>query len=83
MMSIRHIFESNNGSLPVGKHNTIDDSEFDQEQLKMGIQIEFEHTNDPDIAKAIAKDHLVECADYYTRLNKMEAECEEERKSKI
>ena len=64
--------------IPVGKHNHIDDNEFDPEELKMGIDVEFEHTNNPDIAKAIAKDHLAECSDYYTRLEEMEEECEEE-----
>jgi len=43
-------------------------------QLAMGIKIEDEHTNDPELAKEIALDHLAEIPDYYTRLKKMEHE---------
>ena len=51
--------------------------EYDPEQLKMGIEVEKEHTNDPKIAEKIAKDHLDEIPDYYTRLLKMEKEAKE------
>jgi hypothetical protein len=40
----------------------------------MGIEIELEHTDDREIAKKIALDHLAEIPDYYTRLKKMEDE---------
>lgn len=56
----------------VGKHKDVPDDKFDKEQLAMGVKVEQEHTNDPYIAKIIAKDHLVELPDYYTRLKKME-----------
>jgi hypothetical protein len=56
----------------VGKHNQINDSKFNSRQLKMGIKVELEHTNSKKIAKQIAKDHLSEIPDYYTRLKKME-----------
>jgi len=46
----------------------------DPEQLKMGIEVEMEHTDDPEISKNIALDHLAEIPDYYTRLAAMEAE---------
>jgi len=39
-------------------------------QLSLGVQIEMEHTNDPDIAKEIAMDHLTEDPEYYTKLVK-------------
>jgi inner membrane protein involved in colicin E2 resistance len=68
--------------VPVGKHNHIPDDEFDPKQLEMGIQVEFEHTDDFSIAKFIAKDHLAECNEYYTRLLKMEKECEKEEGKK-
>ena len=48
------------------------DSEFDPEQLKIGTEHEKEHTDDPEVAKAIAKDHLAEHPDYYIELAKME-----------
>lgn len=60
--------------LCVGKHNNVPDSEFDENELKMGMEIETEHTNNPELAKAISKDHLSEIRDYYTRLKKMENE---------
>lgn len=47
-------------------------------QLKKGIQVEMEHTADKNKAKEIAKDHLFEIPDYYSRLDKMEKEAEEE-----
>lgn len=56
----------------IGKHNDVPDSEFDSKELEMGIKVEMEHTDDPDISKRIAKDHLSELSDYYTRLLKME-----------
>jgi len=63
---------------PVGKHNHIPDDEFDPKELEMGIKVEFEHTDDFSIAKAIAKDHLSECKNYYQRLLQMEKECEKD-----
>ena len=57
----------------VGKHRDIPDSDFDPDELAAGIHIEMEHTDDPAVAKEIAKDHLAEIPDYYTRLIKMEA----------
>lgn len=47
---------------------------YDPEQLKMGIKVEMEHTTDPEISARIARDHLAEIPDYYTRLLKMEKE---------
>lgn len=40
-------------------------NDFDQEQLKKGIEVEMEHTNDVNIAMEIAKDHLTENPNYY------------------
>ncbi len=60
---------------PIGKHNHISDENFLEDELLKGIEIEMEHTDDPEVAKAIAKDHLAgEFFDYYTRLIKMEEE---------
>jgi len=56
----------------VGKHADVPDEKFDQEQLKLGIKTEMEHTDNLYIAKIIAKDHLVELPDYYTKLLAME-----------
>ncbi len=59
----------------IGKHNHIPDVSLDQIQLDQGIRIEMEHTDIPFIAKMIAKDHLVECPEYYTYLAKAESDC--------
>ncbi len=42
-------------------------NEFD-DQLRMGIEVEKEHTDDPEVAEKIARDHLVEDPEYYTKL---------------
>ncbi len=57
-----------------GKANEkgIDEEDVDAEELKMGIEVEKEHTPDEDVAKRISLDHLSELSDYYTRLKKME-----------
>jgi len=62
----------------VGKHNDVPDDEFDPEQLQKGIEVEQEHTNDALVAKMIAKDHLSELPDYYSRLTDMEDEARSE-----
>lgn len=41
-------------------------------ELKMGIEVEGEHTKNKSTAKDIAMDHLSEIPDYYTRLKKLE-----------
>lgn len=45
-----------------------------REQLKKGIEVEFEHTNNRKIAKEIATDHVTEDSEYYNKLKKMENE---------
>jgi len=56
----------------IGKHRIIPKDKFDPEQIKIGVEIEKEHTDNPDIALQIVKDHLAEIPDYYTRLKNME-----------
>jgi len=65
-----------------------DTSPFDLEQFRKGMDIELEHgTRDPEtnvtdddvtMTAKIARAHLNEFPDYYTRLAKMEAEAEAE-----
>jgi len=53
-------------------------SDFNPQQIKYGVEIEMEHTDDPDTAREIAIDHLTEDPEYYTKLRKMEAgKCDE------
>lgn len=56
-----------------GKWVEEDKPKVDPKQLAMGIKVELEHTNNPEMAKRIAKDHISEFSDYYTRLEAMEA----------
>jgi len=56
-------------------------ADFDQEQINLGISIELEHTTNKAIALKIALDHLSEISDYYTRLQKMEAEAKKQQTS--
>jgi hypothetical protein len=56
------------GGLSEGKN----EEDFDPEALQAGIKVEMEHTEDPDMAKEIAMDHLTEDPKYYSKLKKME-----------
>ena len=42
------------------------------DQIIKGREVELEHTNDKDLSKKIAMDHLVEDPNYYDKLAKME-----------
>lgn len=46
----------------------------DPKELAMGIEVEHEHSDVPQIQRKIALDHLAEIPDYYTRLKEMEEE---------
>ena len=48
------------------------DDEFDPEALEVGTKVEMEHTDDPEEARGIAKDHLRENPLYYEKLAKVE-----------
>lgn len=47
-------------------------------QIKKGLKVEMEHTNDKEKALEIVMDHLTEFPDYYDRLNKMEKKADKE-----
>ncbi len=78
-----YILKKRGGDLPVGKiakGMTLSEvaklhglkAEDLKSELKLGIETEMEHTDDPEIARAIAMDHLYEDEKYYTKLKKME-----------
>lgn len=52
---------------PIGQPHR-PDSYYDPNELARGIEVEFEHTDDLEIAKGIAKDHLDEDPHYYAKL---------------
>jgi len=72
----------------VGEILGIDWKKFDVEQFRMGMDVELEHglrdsqtnvsNDDPIITGKIALAHLNEFPDYYTRLDKMEKEAEQD-----
>jgi len=63
----------------IAKKHRLDVS-FIQKQLDMGEPIEHEHTQDHELARDIALQHLDEIPDYYTRLKKMEADAKKHHK---
>lgn len=46
--------------------------DFDPKALQQGIKVEMEHTDNPEIAREIAMDHLEEDPEYYKKLKEME-----------
>lgn len=60
-----------------------DPIDFNPQQIMIGMGVEMEHTDDPKIALEITMDHLIEIPDYYTRLNKMEAEAKAENSDSV
>lgn len=60
--------------LPGGKGDNANPADFDQEEIKMGIEVEMEHTNDREIAMEIVLDHLSEDPHYYTNLKNAHVE---------
>jgi hypothetical protein len=68
------------GKLPGGEADGKPLTNYDLNQLLMGIKVELEHTSDRMLALEIATDHLEEFPDYYTRLKKMEEEAEKDKR---
>lgn len=60
------------GQIKGGLSEGVDVSKFNPEQVRKGIAVEMEHTNDPKIAREIAYDHLTENPKYYDALEKIE-----------
>lgn len=71
-----YLYEVINDFLSAGKfkESNIKIEDIDPIQLRKGIVIEMEHTNNKYIARKIALDHLAENNKYYTLLEKMEKE---------
>jgi 8-oxo-dGTP pyrophosphatase MutT (NUDIX family) len=62
--------------LPGGKADNVPDQEFSPKELAIGAADEHEHTNNDQVAREIAKDHLQEDPQYYKKekLNQKEAQ---------
>ena len=75
-----------NEARTIGTSLGIDWSKVEIDEFRRGLEIEFEHgahdpetnvtNDDPLLTGKIAWAHLKEIADYYTRLDRMEAEAE-------
>ena len=69
------------------KHSGDPDGDFDAKELAMGIEVEKEHNDNPNVAKGIAKAHLAEIPGtgnddgYYSLLKRMERYGKGETKS--
>lgn len=72
----KYVYQLISGLLAKGKSykNKVTPDKVDPKELAMGLEVEKEHTDDPDLTQKIALDHLAEIPDYYTRLDKMEKE---------
>ena len=70
----------------IGTRLGVDWSKIDLKEFRRGLEVEFEHgahdpetnvtNDDPILTGKIAWAHLKELTDYYTRLDRMEAEAE-------
>lgn len=67
-------------NLSGGIGDEIDFESLDQEQLDKGAKVEMEHTDDINLAREIAKDHLTEDKDYYKKLEVMETKASEKER---
>jgi len=65
--------------LPGGLAQGMSPRDFDPKQLRIGTEVELEHTPDRRIAREIAMDHLAEHSAYDRELAKMEAKLEVHR----
>lgn len=58
-----------------------------EKELEKGIKVEYEHTNDREISKEIAMDHIDEFWDYYSNpehgLNAMEKKLKKDKKESV
>ena len=71
-MTLNEYYYFDKSSKRIGKNKNVPNSYFDKKELKIGVEVEMEHTDDEEIALEIAKDHLCEDKYYYSKLKNME-----------
>ena len=54
----------------------VTDMDYNKDELKLGIETELEHTDNEQVATIIAKQHLMEDPNYYSKLKKVHDEDE-------
>ena len=64
--------------VPGGKGDKARPPDFPLDQVRKGVEVELEHTDDPYMALEIALDHLTEFEDYYSGLDEMEKSLKKE-----
>lgn len=74
---------ANSDKLHGGKADYVPDYKFNKKELRKGIRHELEHSDDSDIAKETAEDHMMEDPKYYTHLQKHMGQFEKKGKKKI
>lgn len=65
-------FKTAKDKIPGGLGDEKNPSDFDPKQIAKGIKVELEHTDDEDLAREIAMDHLTEDPAYYDKLETIE-----------
>lgn len=75
---VRSIMRKTSERLSGGLADDEKPQKYDSRELDKGVDVEYEHTDDQEVAREIAMDHLEEIPDYYTRLHQMEEEAEED-----
>ena len=71
-LASKHTYDDSTDSVDKGKLN--DMMKHLKDQLRKGIKVEMEHTDDEDKSREIAMDHLWEDPNYYTKLSKVEVD---------
>ena len=69
-IEVKKVDDSENKDKEIFKGGEKPDSLFDEEALLKGMEVESEHTDDPEKQKEIAKGHLVEDSNYYEKHEK-------------
>jgi hypothetical protein len=64
---------SEGNKIPGGLSDKKEPKDFDSRAVAKGQRVEMEHTDDPALAREIARDHLIEDPGYYDKLERMEA----------
>lgn len=59
------------------------EKKFDPAEIKMGMEVETEHTDSPELLREIVLDHLMEDPKYYTKLKKMEKDMEKAKRMPV
>ncbi len=59
------------------------DSKYPAAALAEGVEVEKEHTPNPEIAKEIAKDHIEEFRNYYPALEEMEKKLKAKKEASL